>query len=730
MSDITQTYSGIVEYLPGTRVSYEDKFYISKRDVIGISPTNDSGDINSDYWELTFSFYDVLRESSPAFLFEDLPTYKVTGIQEFYTEFGNILDSLYLKIKTLNNQISIDTNEGQYLYELSYLLGLENIVQLSKYLNTDGTVNTDLIPEFTYNQHVKNQKMRMKSAISFYLQKGTARAFQNVFTGYGGLIRIIELWQKYTSDVFDTTSKDTEGNVNWQVGVSLSDDTGIMELTGGVIVETSPPTYDSNGNLTFAGTYEISAGTLTVPLSGSMFDYEVFKGEDSLTKDVLDNSLFTKYSSSILFNYSGGEYQQEFFNLYNELYNNGYPEVSNGFTPKQYECNEKNYFFVLNTSGDLLYKTNDDSLSDYILDQTWNLFKQNVSSFILSDDFISLLLNDNTLEIYDNTLETYALSGGTTYSVTGDNEDLTFFTADNVYFIKTIDDLNRIILDRGNYIELRQLDNFYLLSSFTKPVTGEYVEFAVKKNNDDYLIVYTNGQGSVLTGMNSSAMLITNPDTNNYIYDLTSYDIKNVYDRNYNNITFVSNSSGGDSYITKLSFNDTYKMTSSTNFMVSGSEVLDDARYYEKAIFLLENNELSIYDIVKDTYTYTQLPIISGDGYNYTDLFFTDKINIYDNSDTSLILNKILAWNTGTTTLYKTHYFDAKVLRRYEVLKFLPNTTDIIDLINTLKPIHTQLRNVIYYDDISTFGYGNFGLGKFGKGEFGLTDSELEEFYT
>jgi hypothetical protein len=164
---------------------------------------------------------------------------------------------------------------------------------------------------------------------------------------------------------------------------------------------------------------------------------------------------------------------------------------------------------------------------------------------------------------------------------------------------------------------------------------------------------------------------------------------------------------------------------------VSGSEILDETRFYEKAIFLLENNELGVYDVLKDTITYSQLPIISGGAYNYTKMFFVDEINIYDSGAPSL-LYKILAWNVGTTTLYKTHYFDAKVLRTAELLEFLPKEKDVIDLINTLKPIHTKLRNIIFLDDLGVFGYGDFGSDEptasyFGYGEFGTFEEDMED---
>lgn len=749
MSDLTYTYSDNTEYIAGTRVTYLGKYYLARLTTKGNPPSLLNTETNvyeTDYiyWEQTFSFLDVLKENSPRFLFEDLPDYKINKIEDFYSNFANFLDLLYLRIKNLNNQLSIDTSNGPFLYELAYLLGLDDIVQLSKYLNSDGTINTDIISEATYYQQVANQKMRMKTALSFYLQKGTIKAFQNVFTGYGGFIKIIELWEKYSSDVFDVEIKDTAGDSTWYVvsgdGILTSDKYGSFYYNGGIVTEVTPPTWDSDGNVLTAGVYETTEGTLVFPLSGYMFDTVVFKGEEGLTKDIIDNSLFTRYSSTILFNYSGGEYSHEIYDIQSELSTTGYPEVSAGLTIKQYQSNEKNYYFILSTDGRLLYKTNDDSLSDYIPNSYWSLFKSDVNEFILSDDFILLSTSGDNLEIYENTLETYAVSGndGITYATSGSiTEDgieryLKYFSIDNnnCYFVKPIDNTNdghgRLILDRGQYIDLRRLDDFFLLNTFTKPVTGEFVEFAVEKNDDEYLLIYTNGKGSIITGLNSSASMIST------LYDLTSYNVVNAYNRKYNNITLLCNSSAGDSYIGKFTFSNTNNLSTPTFTMfVSGSEILDETRFFEKSILLLENNELGVYDIVNDTTTYSQLPIISAGAENYNNLFFVDEINIYDSSNPSL-LYKILAWNVGTTTLYKTHYFDAKVLRTAELLQFLPEDRDVINLINTLKPLHTKLRNIIFLDDLGVFGYGHFGSDDpitswFGYGEYGTLEKDMED---
>ena len=130
---------------------------------------------------------------------------------------------------------------------------------------------------------------------------------------------------------------------------------------------------------------------------------------------------------------------------------------------------------------------------------------------------------------------------------------------------------------------------------------------------------------------------------------------------------------------------------------------------------MLIGDDLYFYDL--NNSLYSVLGVL--DGTNFTNLYLTDKINIYKTSIPD-ILQKIIGFNTGMNVIRKTHYFDAKVIRSLETLTFLKTNEDIIKLIESGKPIHTKLKNLTVVDDLGVFDYGGFGIGLFGNGEYSI----------
>lgn len=707
----------------------------------------------------TGKFYNVLRESSCEFLFTDFDALKTERIETFYIYMALFLDAIYNKISSLGTELTVSDNTGEYLYELGYLLGLDKIYQLSKYLNSDGTINTSLIDEQTYNKQVENQKSQLKNALSYYLSKGTLFAIKNLFEGFGSTIDITELWKSQSTDLFDCV---------------------------------------------VAGVTGVSAG---------VFDPYVFKDSGGNIYANYDSSLITKYGDKV-FNW-GKDYNYDTISFIGSL-SASCPEVSAGFEIDQYIINEKNYTFVTNISSDILYfKTNEEPLGTGFLPNTWYNFDSNVKRFKLSLDYIFIEHNNNLLTVHDNTLDTGTYRGNTTIqTLSGCNhinivEDLNVILIDMGSFIefhrlddfflykivmKPVGHLETIkIVEKNKYNELivvNENDYAYIIVNVnmipeikTPYPIGSYsisenliTILQIAWNDIHGNLVVINGDPTSTYGINigssitiSGAMHPENDGTYtvSYIdpiaettmfviyvsYDATQFtsskpetsgilifdkliqtsNIKNIYNISDDRFISLVNDVYGNNITSKNIIIDSgsYAISTSSEKTYLNSQIVDEQRFFEKVILLNNNSHLIFFDLNLDTFLNTQglYPVytthVDGitateSGSYYNRMYFDGLINLYNKTGLNHPLQRILGFNTGTIEIFKTHYFNAIVTRTLESFTVLGDEKDVRDVIELGKPLHTQLNQLTIIDDIGVFGLGGFGVGKFGNGEYSI----------
>ena len=605
------------------------------------------------------SFFDVIRESTPAFIFEDLPNSKSEYIAEMSKHFGYFLDALYDKVKDIYSDTTITDNKGEYLYELGTAIGLDNIVQLSNYLNSDGSINTALIDEYTYNLQVENQKTQLKNAITVYLSKGTLFGIKNMFSSYGGRIDIEELWyttSQETFDVFDNATGMTGDNQR-----------------------------------------------------GPVFDPIIFSIGDVHNAFIQhNNSLLTKYGDASFGSLSA--YNYEDVNIADEI-SSFCNELSGGnFNLIDYQNNFKNYYYILTSSmvngisgTYLYYKTNDEPLIDGINPNSWYRFagvheiSGNIAEIKQSEKYLFIRYTNNNLDVYDIELDSNNL----------------LFSIDNMncFFVGILEEINTLLIDRGTYIDIRGLEFFDIKGSTLK--TNTYpIRFAIKNQKDEYVIIDSSNYCYMLIDLLNAPTLIDYgaqiKDNTNTIYT----PLSGFYLKDNNQMLFAN----GTTTMKKIQLivSSAHAISCYASDISSDTtQILDIISYYEKIIILSNSDNLYFFDLTDSSVTNTS--IINKTG--CTNIFMVDKINIYSEASNTL-LQKIIGFSTGTNILRKTHYFNATVVRSLETYKFLNTYEKVLDLINIMKPVHTKLLQLTIYDDFGAFGYGTNGIGRFGNGEY------------
>jgi hypothetical protein len=499
-----------------------------------------------------------------------------------------------------------------------------------------------------------------------------------MFANYGGKIEIEELWATEVGEAFDI----------------YNDETANIETISG-----------EGGR-------------------GPVFDPLVFSDNASGNGVVTNNnSMLTKYGDSTVGTLSAYDYED--IDIGTEVSSFCHELSGGNFEVIDFQNNSKNYNYLLTSSlvdgisGNYLYfKTNDDplttlhgiTLNNLLSPSTWYRFtgvqevSGNIAEIKQSESYLFIRYNNGNLDVYDVELETDNL----VFSI--DNN--------NCYFVGIMEELGMVTLDRGSYVDVRKLDNFSIISKPNKPspLTAP-IRFIVKNKKDEYLLIDSDNFGYLLVSLTSVP----------YIYDsdvsITDGSIVSCYYIK-DNKTLVFNNYNGHIYITYVNISSShvintavtlYDLNISPSIHAEDTVLLGSVGFYEKIILLDDKNKLHFFDL-NTLNSYTNPVLGSG---TMTNLYFIDKINMYDRSNPSM-LRKIVGFSSGTTSLRKTHYFNASVTRTLETYIFLDTREKVIDVIDMMKPVHTKLLTLHIYDDIGVFGYGHHGLGKFGNGEMSL----------
>jgi len=377
--------------------------------------------------------------------------------------------------------------------------------------------------------------------------------------------------------------------------------------------------------------------------------------------------------------------------------------------------NLKDYRYLITSStidsisGNYLYfKTNEepqtelDGIDLSVLKDasTWYRFigtqevNGNIEEIKQSEDYLFIRYTNGNLDVYNNELETNYRA----FNI--DNE--------NCHFIEIVEEIGILLIDRGGSIDVRRLIDFFPLASLKKPDGyTDYISFIVKNKRGEYLLIDESNNGYIIVGLTTSTPSIPKEPKL-----LSSSTIVCGYNKTDNSMVLFSNS-GNDIIETSLIVTDGYFINSFDSVFKTGTILLDSISFFEKIVLLADNGKMYIYDVNNST---TSIINIYDVGTGFTNIFLLDKINLYRNL-TPGTTQKIIGFNSGANSIRKTHYFNATVTSSVETNIFLKDEESIINLINTLKPIHTQLRTLTLLFDYGVFGAGNFGVGVFGVGE-------------
>ena len=556
-------------------------------------------------------FDGFLRDNLPQFFFEKFRGADLDRIEALISNFEIVFDNVYQKLKAFPDQLDSRVAESKYLYELAQLLGVQDIDNLSKYLDDDGNVTT--ITQEQYDDLLIQQRTYIANTIGRYLLKGTRESIKRLLYSQGLDAEIRELWAEDT-------------------------------------------------------------------INGPYFEYE--------------NSLVTKYGDAIIGSISGDIYSEEQpFDLLSDM-SSDVPSASAIGDIEQYEQNNFGYQYLLDDLNTLYFKTSTDVSISGSEEDTW--YKYDSSSLSVSGDIQEFkVLNDkifiktdiNNLVILDYRLDDPELTAD--FSI--DNQDCIFFDF--------IENSQYLFLDRDSKIEVRDIATYQKISaSLAKPVGGDAaVNQIIKKKAQQYLIINDDKKAYILN-ISPNTYSFNVPAT---VYDLLvqsdeiPYEVFRIEDDEFTILKYniTSNILKG-SY---LFFDEDDNLTLTTSTISIGFTEVNDYFQYSERVLVLGDNKFGIYNL-KDR-TIDEYNYVTG-GYDYKKVFFLDKFYVKRFSGSDLDFTKILGWNSFKEALYKSHYFDILV----DIGAIEDLTIDIAldelsafitDVIDNVKPVHTELQNVL-----------------------------------
>ena len=141
-------------------------------------------------------FDGFLTDNLPQFFFEKFKGADLDRIEALISNFEIVFDNVYQKLKDFPNQLDSRVAESKYLYELAQLLGIQDIDNLSKYLDDDGNVTT--ITQEQYDDLLIQQRTYIANTIGRYLLKGTRESIKRLLYSQGLDAEVRELWAEDT----------------------------------------------------------------------------------------------------------------------------------------------------------------------------------------------------------------------------------------------------------------------------------------------------------------------------------------------------------------------------------------------------------------------------------------------------------------------------------------------------------------------------------------------------
>ena len=555
----------------------------------------------------------------PAFFFEKFKGNDLARIESILSNLEIAFDNIYQKVKAFPDTMDIRSAEVKYLYQLGTLLGIQDIDNLSKYLDGDGDVQ--VITQEEFDNAVTRQRSYIANTVGRYLLKGTIESIVRLLYSKGLDSTIRDLW----------TDEST-----------------------------------------------------TLGTSGNLFEY--------------DNDLVTKYGDAIVGDVGGDVYSEtQPFDLLSEM-SATVPSASAIGDIVQYEQNYFGYHYVLDELNNLYYKTSSTPELSGAEAETWYLFDDasvlsvsgDIESFKLLSDKIFIKTDVGNLEVFDYDLGTPSL--------------VSDFSIDdaNVLFFDFIENGTRIFLDRTGNIEVRDADIYQKLGSAVAKPSGHLdpITKIVYKETGEYLITNDNSKGYILELSLVTFDLKGDPSPTVYelLVDLANETLHELFRVEDNTFAIMKyNTSDNTLKTSNIYFDINDGMTLSTTIASSGFDEMNSFYQFSEQVLIISDDEFGIYQLSDSSiseYSYIT------SGYDYKKIFYLDKFYVKRFSGADVDFTKITGWNTFKDELYKSHYFD--ILVEIGDIANLDLDIDIVDLrdfvveiIDTVKPIHTELLNVL-----------------------------------
>lgn len=165
--------------------------------------------------EPSFNFDGYLKESLPDFFLEQIIGNEDFRVATLLEKEEEILNSFYILIKRLFDQIDLDLASPKYLYQMSKLLGLTELSDLTNSIDFEA---------------ITKQREYIKNAVEIFLRKGTSSNIVRLFNSLGLKISLQELWtddgtnlRTYTNRYFkDFTGRPIRANNGIGAGLSAT----------------------------------------------------------------------------------------------------------------------------------------------------------------------------------------------------------------------------------------------------------------------------------------------------------------------------------------------------------------------------------------------------------------------------------------------------------------------------------------------------------------------------
>jgi len=139
-------------------------------------------------------FEGFFKDHLPSFLFDKFTGTDFQRIEALYSNLDIIFDNIYQKLKNFPDELDVNLAQAKYLYQLGQLIGIDNIEDLSTYLDDDGVLNTEGVTQVEWDEKLIRQRNYVTNTIVRYLLKGTTESIKQLLYANGYTVNIRELW--------------------------------------------------------------------------------------------------------------------------------------------------------------------------------------------------------------------------------------------------------------------------------------------------------------------------------------------------------------------------------------------------------------------------------------------------------------------------------------------------------------------------------------------------------